>query len=208
MLAGAAMEVRNEAETVVRKEFRRRERRKAKAAPSPSLLGIRFWFSKASDDGAAACSCPLCATDTMAFALTKLPPCYSRGQNFGLAVQRVDPSGVRTAVDEAIGKVARRPLHSSRIPLGEAGSVRLVDFCLEAGTQMVDPLLRPHKGLCLCPDCQEDTLAYALNRVTPKHGVEVMGQRRLPPHLMEFIRHDLAAAILKAARVVAANPRH
>jgi hypothetical protein len=58
------------------------------------------------------------------------------------------------------------------------------------------------------PDCQEDTLAYALNRVAPKYGVEVKGRRRLPPHLMEFIRHDLAAAILNAARVVAANPRH
>jgi hypothetical protein len=202
------MEVRNEAETVIRKEFRRREMREAKVAPSPSLLSIRFWFSRASDDAPAACTCPLCATDTMAFALTKLPPCYSRGQNFGLAVQRVDPRGVRTAVDEAIDKIGRRPLHSSRIPQGEAGSVRLVDFCLEVGTQMIGPLLRAHKGVCLCPDCQEDTLAYALNRVAPKYGVEVKGRRRLPPHLMEFIRHDLAAAILMAARVVAANPRH
>ena len=202
------MEVRNEAETVIRKEFRRRERREAKEGSSPSLRSIQSWFLKASDDGPAACTCPLCATDTIAFALTKLPPCYSRGQNFGLAVQGIDRNGVRTAVGEAIEKVARRPLHSPRIRGLQAVSVRLVDFCLEAGTQIIEPLLRPHKGPCLCPDCQEDTLAYALNRVAPKYGVEVMGQRRLPPHLMEFIRHDLAAAILKAARVVAANPRH
>jgi hypothetical protein len=102
------MEIRNEAETAIRKEFRRRERRKGKEASSPSLLRIQSWFSKGSDDGPAACTCPVCATDTMAFALTKLPPCYSRGQNFGLALQRAEPQRVRTAVDEATEKVARR----------------------------------------------------------------------------------------------------
>ena len=202
------MEVRNEAETVIRKEFRRREKREAKTASPRSLLSMKFWFSKASDDAPAACTCPLCATDTMALALTKLPPCYSRGQNFSLAVQRVEPRWLNAAVDDAIEKVARRPLHPSSVRPSWAGNVRLVDFCLEAGALMIEPLLRQHKGLCLCADCQEDTLTYALNRVAPRYGVEVMGHRRLPPHLLEFIRHDLAAAILKAARVVAANPRH
>jgi hypothetical protein len=205
--AGAAMEVRNEAEAVVGKEVRRRERREAERA-SPSLLNLRSWFSKGADAEPAACGCPLCATDAIALALTNLPPCYSRAQNFGLATQRVDPERVRAAVAIAIERVTRRPLHPPQRRLSDAGGVHLVDFSLEAGARMVEPLLRPREGLCLCADCQEDTLAYALNRVSPKYGVEVLGRRRMPAHLMEFIRHDLAAAILKAARVVAANPRH
>ncbi|HEY5999785.1 MAG TPA: late competence development ComFB family protein [bacterium] len=201
------MEVRNEAEAVVGREVRRRERRGAERA-APSLLSIHSWFSRDAGAEPAACTCPLCATDAIALALTKLPPCYSRSQNFGLAAQRIDPIRVRSAVEIALERVTRRPLHPPRQRRHDAGGVRLVDFCLEAGTRMIEPLLRRHEGLCLCLDCREDTLAYALNRVSPKYGVEILGTRRMPPHLMDFIRHDLADAIVKAARVVAANPRH
>ena len=55
---------------------------------------------------------------------------------------------------------------------------------------------------------QEDTLALALNRWQPKYGVEVLGRRRIPPHQLEFIQHDLLTVLSESARSIGLNPRH
>jgi hypothetical protein len=83
-----------------------------------------------------------------------------------------------------------------------------VDFGIREGAVMVRPLLQRLEESCTCPRCRADVLAFGLNRFQPRYGVEVQGKLRMPPHEMEFIRHELRSVLWKAAGTIAANPRH
>jgi hypothetical protein len=90
----------------------------------------------------------------------------------------------------------------------EASEIRLVDFGIQEGAVMVGPFLQRLEAACTCARCRADALAFGLNRFRPRYGVEVQGKLRMPPHEMEFIRHELRTVLWKAAGTIAAKPRH
>jgi hypothetical protein len=73
---------------------------------------------------------------------------------------------------------------------------------------MVHSSLAEMGGACSCEKCRADAVAHALNRHSPKYGVEREGQTRLPPHEQERLRTSLRPRLMVAAATVTAHPRH
>jgi hypothetical protein len=154
------------------------------------------------------CLCPLCEADVTALALTNLPPGYrttyagrqSQGEGY------VDD--IRDAVDTAWGKVSSRPKHRSWARESLPSNLRLVDLSFREAEAMVHSTLAEMGGACSCERCRADTVAHALNRHSPKYGVEREGQTRMPSHEQERLRASLRPRLIVSAATVAARPRH
>jgi hypothetical protein len=199
-------------ETVVRAELAKITggggRRKSASALPSFLAGGLGWLtgSRAGEKGV--CDCSHCSADVLALSLTNLPARYCLSLHYGVGRSRIPPNKVRQEVQMSIRRVRSRPRHAARESLPGNGEVKIVDFGIREGTALVKPLLQRVDGACCCDRCRADTLAYGLNRIRPRYGVEVKGRIRMPPHELEFIRHELLAAITEAAEKVAGNPRH
>jgi hypothetical protein len=154
------------------------------------------------------CTCALCEIDALAFALNSLPALYCLGHHYGIAAQKIDPEKVKQAVEGAFLRVNRRPRHSPSAPELDPDLLRLRNFALEQAAVVLERLAAGMRPVCFCEECREDIVAYALNRVPPRSGVERRGVLRMPPHQMDFLRDELERILAKAAKLIAANPRH
>ncbi len=207
------MAVKNEMETAVRSEVLKQKRGQgggswASWVPLEVVSQFVPFLRRHLPKTSLSCRCPLCTTDAVALSLTLLPPCYCRADHYGLSLGKVSGEEVQQRVVSALRKVELRPRHPSRQPVPEASQIRLVDFGLREGARMIGPLLKRIEEACDCAKCREDTLAFGLNRYSPKYGVVVQGKMRIPLHHMEFIRHELLSVLSEAARTIATNPRH
>jgi hypothetical protein len=156
----------------------------------------------------AICGCPLCAADVNALSLTSLPPRYCMDYSYGLMARRVLPGMVRSAIQRAFDKVGRRPKHRIGLPDYYPHRIRMVNVPFEEGRAIVATVMGNQAAPCLCPQCQADTLAYALNRFPPLYGVECDGSGQLPAERIDFLRHDLRLVLGQAAKHIAAHPHH
>lgn len=154
------------------------------------------------------CHCPICRTDVLALALTKLPPCYCRGEHFGIASEKVGKKDLEKAVQAAIHRIRLRPKHPERLPVTDPSKILLVNFKLNVASRLVSPILHKIPESCGCELCRYDTLAYGLNQTPSRYGTSIAGKLRLPGSELEFIKHELVKTIAEAARKVATNPRH
>ncbi|HEY5997678.1 MAG TPA: late competence development ComFB family protein [bacterium] len=184
-MGGLTLSIKNEMEQLVREEVER-----VRSAATEQ----RCW-------------CSLCETDIVALALTMLPPLYCRTETFGHAAGIIKAGKIREAVQAAIKRVSLRPKHRVGAP-SHRGTVSLVNYTFEVGTDMVGPALGRGASSCSCESCRSDTLAYALNRYPAKYGVTVDGRRSLHPTYLDFMRHELGMLIGQAARVVSSHPHH
>jgi hypothetical protein len=166
------------------------------------------WLSKDVRRKGAACRCSLCRNDAIALALTILPPRYCRSLHYGISLKGADRKSVEREVGRAVRRVALRPHHPYRSPVLPSSGVRLVDFGLLEGGRMIGPLLVNLSGACACETCREDTLAFGLNNCTPHYGVAMQGKLRIPPHQLDFLRHELLGVLSEAAKTIALKPRH
>ena len=205
------VKVKNETETAVRAEMTRLwgQGRHGAVTSRLSFLGAGLrWLSGSKTADMDVCRCPHCLADILALALSKLPAGYCLSHHYSVGRRRVDEDEVKRQVQASLRRVGTRPRHGVGESLPGTGEVRLVDFGMREGAHMVRPLLQRIANACSCARCRADTLAYGLNRFRPHYGVEVRGRTRMPPHELDFIRHDLMATLHEAARAVAENPRH
>jgi hypothetical protein len=182
------MSVKNEMEAVVRDEV---ARVRAAAAGSRSE-----------------CWCQLCEADTVALALTLLPPLYCREETVGTAATLISAGKIRDAVKAALKRVGLAPKH----PPGALPTLRrdvgLINYAYEVGSTMVASALSRTTRACTCEHCRTDALAYALNRYPAKYGVNLSGRRSLHPTYLDFMRYELGLLVNHAAGVVSKHPRH
>jgi hypothetical protein len=152
------------------------------------------------------CWCALCEADVIALAMTILPPCYCTRV---LPEDDVASTGsVRNAVFTAARRVQRRPKHRMAHPESRDAKVHLVNYTYEEGAALVATLRHRSDSSCSCRICQQDMLAYALNRYPPKYGVIHGGTSNLPSYQRDYIRHELEIIISHAAGIITARPRH
>jgi len=205
------VKIKNETETAVRAEIARLwgQGRHGTETSRLSFVGAGLrWLSGSNTAGINVCRCPHCLADILALALSKLPAGYCLSHHYSVGRRRVDDDQVKRQIQASLRRVGTRPRHGVGESLPGTDDVRLVDFGMREGAHMVRPLLRRVSNACSCARCRADTLAYGLNRSRPHYGVEVRGKTRMPPHELDFIRHDLLETLHKAARAVAENPRH
>ncbi len=155
-----------------------------------------------------ACWCPLCEKDIMAFALSALPPRYVRSRPSRPGWERSWGEDIDRALSQARLKVTRHPKHSRWAPESFAARVRLVNFSLEEGLDIVRGGSCANHGGCRCGGCEEDTLALALSRARPRYGVAQSGTGRLPHDAREELRRNISEGLDIASLHVAARPRH
>jgi hypothetical protein len=153
------------------------------------------------------CHCPICSIDSIALAISTLPPCYCRSEHYGIASSKISQDELSERVKTAIRKVTLLPRHPGR-PVADDASVRLFDFGLYEGSRMIGPLLSKVPGACTCDNCLEDTLAFGLNHSKVKYGILMGRDMRVPSSEMDFFRHELQGVFVKASKVIARNPRH
>ncbi len=182
------VDVKNDMETMVRQEVRRRMRDGAERHQS--------------------CWCALCEADVIALALNNLPPCYCRSANFGYAAAKGLAGRVREAVARALEKVNRRPKHRPDAPDRYRREAQVVDFGLRIGSVLVSGASDDAKSACACDGCRADALALALNRYRPKYGVSSLGRSSYQENFADFIRHEIGQELVRARQVVGANPNH
>jgi len=207
----ASVNIKNETETVVRAEVERlcgwgRQR------PGTSRLAFLadgfHWLTRSKAAEMDVCRCPHCSADVLALALSNLPAGYCLSHHYAVGRRRVDGDEVKRQIQASLRRVGTRPRHVSGETLPGVSDVRLVDFGMREGVHMIRPLLQRMESACSCSRCRADALAYGLNRFRPRYGVEVRGRIRMPPHELDFIRHDLLTTLHEAARAVTENPRH
>lgn len=153
------------------------------------------------------CQCPICLTDSIALAANSLPPCYCRGEHYGISSGKITPEEIVAKVKTAIRKVTLLPKHGSQI-VTSPGQVKLLDFGVYEGSRIITPLLASIPGACTCESCQEDTLAYGLNKTNVKYGIVIGKKLRMPQTELQFFRHHLQGILSESAKVIALNPRH
>ena len=157
------------------------------------------------DDG---CWCLLCEMDILALALNQLPPRYCQEKNFCATDSRGFGGDVRNAVARAVQRVGRRPKHRpGRVPSGDT-DVRMENYAQKIGHAVLATVLSSESAACPCDQCQADILAYALNRYPPKYGVSYGGRESYQENYADFIRHEIAQALTRAAAVVRERPHH
>ncbi len=185
---GCMISVKNYMEVAVRTEMARRKDQ---------------WES-----GRTPCWCPVCEADSTALALTTLPPRYCMESSYPLMEKANLPGTIQSAVLRAFSKVTSRPKHRPGVPDFYPHRVRLVNFGLEEGWSLVRGVMFDSDAPCLCSQCIADTVAFALNRVPAKYGVELDGSTRFPAAQRDFLRHDLGLVMGQAAKVISAHPHH
>ena len=177
-------------------------------SPLPLIVSGFQWLTGSGAVERRFCPCSQCRSDVLALALSNLPGGYCLSHHYGVGRGRIDAQEVRRQIQASLRRVGGRPRHSPADPIPGVGEVRLVDFGMKVGAPLVGPLLQRIGGACTCGRCRADTLAYGLNRTRTRYGVEVRGRVRMPPHELDFIRHDLLVSLHDAAQAVARNPRH
>jgi len=182
------MAIKNDMEFLVRSELRRVVER--------------------SGENDAVCWCPLCEMDILALALNQLPPRYCHEKNFGCAGSQGFGNDVRSAVARAVQKVSRRPKHRPGRPLSSSDDIRMENYAQKIGSALVGTILSPESSACACDQCQADTLAFALNRYSPKYGVSYGGRESYQENYADFIRHEIGQSLTQAVAVVREHPHH
>ena len=226
------LKVKNGLEAAVRSEVQRQRSLYKNPSPGSQLLkekvsGIASWLSKnpgissripaarvskavsrmVGEKKRILCPCPICSIDSIALAVSTLPPCYCRAEHYGISSSKITHDELAERVKTAIRKVTLRPRHPDR-PVADDSSVRLFDFGLYEGSRMIGPLLSKVPGACTCVNCQEDTLAFGLNRSKVKYGILMGRTVRVPATELVFYRHQLQGILLEAAKIIGRNPRH
>ncbi len=201
------MSVKNDLEAAVTVEVKHR---KNEAGPQPrnlrTMLGrlVDFGNQRRHED----CWCELCGSDTIALSLNTLPTHYCTRDNYALRKGRSISRDVERAVCESMERVRRRPKHNSIGWVYDASLIRIINFPLQIGSALIQPITKRLGISCRCDLCVSDILAYALNRFPPKYGVELRGEINLPSHMKDFMRHDLMPVIAEAAKIISTRPRH
>ncbi len=150
------------------------------------------------------CWCPACEADVMALSLTSLRPRYHTCFGDEEHLRDEEFESVRRALEDAAGRVGRFPRHGS---VGSSSpQVRLINFNVEEGAEIVEALTAESALPCGCLKCCSDILTYSLNRVAPRYGVERDGQVSLPREAREDIRQQVAVMIALATKVMAGRP--
>lgn len=83
--------------------------------------------------------------------------------------------------------------------------VNMMETIVEEALEAMGPEL----GCCLCEQCRNDIAALALNRLSPQYVVTRAGGAISKADAMR-IQHltDVRTALVQAAQVVKASPRH
>lgn len=158
--------------------------------------------------GDESCWCPLCRADTMALALTALPPRYATRRTGAVEAAQPTSALVQEQVGSALKQVNRFPKHPQGGAVAAGAPVWVVNFPLEEGFRAVDEILRNHDGACDCWHCRCDMVAFALNRYPARYGVEHEGRTHLFENDRAQMRDELCSFLDLAVRVVTAVPRH
>lgn len=205
------MIIKNDMESVVRDELARQaaalKRPKWLSLP-PVELALRYLSDASGSNKRSRCECLLCNTDTIAFSLTNLPPCYCRSLHYGISSEKVDSGNISRNLEESVRRVTLRPRHPERHFRNSDEGVSLIDFGLQEGKRVVPFVMKKLSTACRCSDCLEDTLAFGLNQMKPKYGVRIEGTLRMPATEIEFYRHEMIPVMVEAARKISLNPRH
>jgi hypothetical protein len=154
------------------------------------------------------CWCPLCRADTMALALTSLPPRYATSRYGSVDLEAQTATAVHEGLVQARRQVERRPRHAEGDAVATGEPVWVVNFPLEEGFRVVETILRRHEDACDCWNCRCDIVAFALNRYPARYGVEHKGQTHLFEADRERMREELSSYLDVAVKVVTAVPRH
>jgi hypothetical protein len=228
----AELKVKNDIEAAVRSEVLRQKSLFKKPSRASELFkekvsGAASWLSReprisskipvdkvsktisrmVGEKKRALCHCPVCSIDSIALAISTLPPCYCRAEHYGISSSKVTQEELAERVKNAIRKVTLLPRHPAR-PVADDSSVRLFDFGLYEGSRMIAPLLSKVSDACTCENCLEDTLAFGLNRSKVRYGIIMGREVRIPSTELEFFRHQLQGILMKAAKIIGRNPRH
>jgi hypothetical protein len=182
------MRIRNETETAVQGEVDRQKQN-----------GYRKLLP---------CWCELCRADITALALSTLPPRYVTTVSHSILTGGAAAGPVTTAVLSSMRKVSRRPKHRHCFPESRSSRVKIINYTFQEGFSRLASYMRRPGLPCTCARCQDDTLAYALNRYPPKYGVLHAGNTKLPPSHLDYIRRELCLVISHAGAVVGNRPRH
>jgi hypothetical protein len=156
----------------------------------------------------AGCWCPLCRADTMALALSSLPPRYATRRAVHAALEQPVPARILDDVVHARARVGRYPKHAPGAAVAPDEPVWVVNFPLEEGLRAVGAIIRRGDGPCDCWNCRCDTVAIALNRYPAHYGVEYRGRTDLLERDRARMRTELAVLLECAARLVGTVPRH
>ncbi len=154
------------------------------------------------------CWCEVCEADVVALALTYLPPRYCMDHSYGLIGKKTLPGTVRSAVQKAASRVSLKPKHRPGRPDPFIRRLRLANYAFEEGCAIVRTVMTEVQSPCVCRQCQADTLAFALNRMPARYGVECNGQSNLPDIQKDFMRHELNMLLTQASKTVASRPHH
>lgn len=64
-------------------------------------------------------------------------------------------------------------------------------------------------GICNCPQCKADIMAYALNQLPPRYVASKIGAAAMKVQALNFqTSADVKAAIYKGADLIREHPRH
>jgi hypothetical protein len=147
------------------------------------------------------CWCSSCEADIMALALSSLPPRYHTNPAPGRVTLKA--SELYDSVAGAARTVALRPkAHCFEEERGQ----RLVNISLEEASMIMANLVGETALFCECEACRNAILAYTLNRIAPKYGVQRSGRLPLPSFERQRLRREIALMIALAAGIVASTP--
>ena len=154
------------------------------------------------------CWCELCRADVTALALSTLPPRYVTTVSHSTLSGGAGDGAVASTILTSMRKVARRPKHRHCFPESQSSRVKIINYTFQEGFSRLASYMRQPGLPCVCARCQDDTLAYALNRYPPKYGVLHAGNTKLPPYHLDHISQELRLIISHAGAVVGKHPRH
>jgi len=88
-------------------------------------------------------------------------------------------------------------------------ALELINFMEDVVSSYVDEVIQNDTTFCGCPRCRLDTIALALNNVSPKYVVTSKGYAyaRMGELRAQF-RADTVVAVTKALKVIRKRPRH
>jgi hypothetical protein len=154
------------------------------------------------------CWCELCRADVTALALSTLPPRYVTTVSHSTLSGGAGAGAVTSAILTSMRKVSRRPKHRHCFPESQSSRVKIINYTFQEGFSQLVSYMRQPGIPCTCAQCQNDTLAYALNRYPPKYGVLHAGSTKLLPYHLDHIRQELRLIVTHAGTVVGKRPRH